>query len=164
MKRPLASVAEGPLHTVLHAVSSSGGHVLEGAGPLASESGVDAPGRSPGAQDVTTAVTTHTVHVGAAADEEYRAKYGSSGWLTEVNPGHRNGRQLHADVIRDQHGSSSSFVNYDSGPDASRSACNVRTELATEIGLAGYDMVAGFSTNGTSGPTGCNADAFDVDG
>lgn len=104
--------------------------------------------------DVTAAVITHTVYTRVAADEEYRAYYGSTGWKTFAN----SVVEYADDEMISLFGTDfyvQTFTSYDSYPDTSRSVCNLRTELDNEVSETGYDVVAGFSKNATSGSKGC---------
>jgi hypothetical protein len=106
-----------------------------------------------GAQDITAAVTTHTVTVRASADEEYRSYYGSTGWKNYAS----SVVETADDYLFSQFGIDMVITNYltwDSYPDSSRSSCNLWSELANEIPLEG-DVVVGFSKNATSGSKGC---------
>ncbi len=114
----------------------------------------DEPGNDEAAQDITAAVTTNTVTVRATADEEYRSKYGSTAWKTYAS----NIVETADDYFFAEFGIDlviTNYVTWDSSPDTSRSACNLRSELANEIPLNG-DIVVGFSKNATSGSKGCS--------
>src|SRR5688572_29718592 len=112
----------------------------------------DEPGNDEGAQDITAAVTTHTVTVRATADEEYRSYYGT-GWTNYVS----NIVETADDYFYAEFGIDmdiTSNVTWDSSPDTSRSSCNLVSELVNEIARSG-DVVLGFSKNATSGSKGC---------
>lgn len=112
----------------------------------------DEPGNDEGAQDITAAVTTHTVTVRATADEEYRSYYGT-GWKNYAsNIVETADDYFYAEFAIDM--VITNYITWVSYPNTSRSSCNLLSELANEIPLEG-DVVVGFSKNATSGSKGC---------
>ena len=103
---------------------------------------------------IAAAVTTHNVYVKSAADEEYRAFYGSGAWQQWTN----SIVEYADDRLWTEFGINYTvreYQNWDSYPDTSRSVCNLLSELEADILRGTQDVVAGFGKNATSGSKGC---------
>lgn len=104
--------------------------------------------------DITTMVVTHSVSVKLAADEEFRAYYGTSGWKSWAwSVVETADNEMYAEFGIDF--VVSTYVGWDSYPDTSRSSCQLVTELRDDVSNGTSDTVAGFSKNATSGSKGC---------
>jgi len=113
--------------------------------------------------DVTAAVVTHSVYVRVAADEEYRAYYGSTNWKTFVDSIVESADDYLYQLYGIDFVVQNYYATWDTA-DAGRSSCTIVNELKAEVPKSTFDMVLGFAKNSMPGSKGCHSGGWTVVG